>query len=135
MRDPKQLTRADILSAASNFKWNRKGMKWTVIVGNRELPARSLVLDAAGAPPNDPVNSHQAVEILERLGFETRYRKGPKDPEGESAGSGDPGTAESLLEMVSCVRERIPEQEWERIPSDLSKNLDHYLYGAEKTEK
>ena len=75
MRSPKELTRAEIVRAAIHFRWTRKGAKWTVIVGERELPARPLVLEAAGVPPNDPINSHQAVEILRRLGFETRYAK------------------------------------------------------------
>src|SRR6266436_9984209 len=73
MRSPKELTRAEIVRTANHFRWTRKGAKWTVIVGERELPARPLVLEAAGVPPNDPINSHQAVEILRRLGFETRY--------------------------------------------------------------
>jgi hypothetical protein len=47
--------------------------KWTVIVDGRELPARPLVLEAAGVPPNDPTNSHQAVAILKDQGFDIRY--------------------------------------------------------------
>src|SRR5216684_7427226 len=74
MGSPKELTRAEIIRAASNFRWTRKGMKWTVIVGDRELPARPLVLEAAGVPPNDPTNSHQAVEILRDFGFDIRYQ-------------------------------------------------------------
>jgi len=46
MRSPKELTRAEIVRAADNFRWTRKGAKWTVIVGERELPARPLVLEA-----------------------------------------------------------------------------------------
>src|SRR5256885_7455383 len=73
--NPKELTRSEFVRAADKFRWTRKGAKWTVIIGERELPARPLVLEAAGVPPNDPTNSHQAVEILRRLGFETRYVK------------------------------------------------------------
>ncbi len=29
----------------------------------------------------------------------------------------------------------IPEEEWEKVPKDLSINLDHYLYGAPKEEE
>ncbi len=47
--------------------------KWSVMVEGRELPARPLVLDAAGVPPNDPTNSHQAVAILKGQGFVVRY--------------------------------------------------------------
>ncbi len=121
MRSPKELTRAEIVRAASHFRWTRKGAKWTVIVGERELPARPLVLEAAGVPPNDPTNSHQAVEILRRLGFETRY------PSEKESGS--------ILEMVSDVTREVPEREWERVPADLSKNVDHYLYGSKRTDK
>ncbi len=67
------LTQADILRTASNFTYTKKMPKWTVIVNRREFPARPLVLDAAGVPPNDPTNSHQAIAKLKELGFDTRY--------------------------------------------------------------
>jgi len=112
-------------------------MKWTVIVGDRELPARPLVLEAAGVPPNDPTNSHQAVEILRRLGFETRYARehsemgtnDKEEPSEKMKGSS------SILEMVSAITREVPEHEWERVPADMSKNVDHYLYGSKKTDK
>ncbi len=137
MRSPKELTRAEIIRAASNFRWTRKGMKWTVIVGDRELPARPLVLEAAGVLPNDPTNSHQAVEILRRLGFETRYARehsemgtnDKEEPSEKMKGSS------SILEMVSAITREVPEHEWERVPADMSKNVDHYLYGSKKTDK
>lgn len=67
------LTREDILATANGFAWNRQLPKWTVIVEGKELPARPLVLCAAGVPPNDPTNSHQAVAILAERGFAVRY--------------------------------------------------------------
>lgn len=48
--------------------------KWSVMVEGRELPARPLILEAAGVPPNDPTNSHQAVAILKDRGFDVRYQ-------------------------------------------------------------
>jgi len=68
------LKREEIVAAARSFRWNRQMPKWSVIVEGRELPARPLVLDAAGVPPNDPTNSHQAVAILEERGFDVRYQ-------------------------------------------------------------
>lgn len=135
MRDPKELTREEILSTASQFRWTRKGMKWTVIVGNRELPARPLVLEAAGVPPNDPTNSHQAVEILRRLGFETRYSRDAREAQSRTEGPSEAGESQSILEMISAVTKEVPQEEWDRLPSDLSKNLDHYLYGSKKESK
>lgn len=137
MRSPKELTRAEIVRAADNFRWTRKGAKWTVIVGERELPARPLVLEAAGVPPNDPTNSHQAVEILRRLGFETRYTK--EQPEIRIDEKEEPpergGGLDSILEIVSAATREVPEDEWGRVPADLSINVDHYLYGSKKTGK
>jgi hypothetical protein len=137
MRNPKELTRAEVIRAASNFRWTRKGMKWTVIVGGKELPARPLVLEAAGVPPNDPTNSHQAVEILRRLGFETRYAR--EQPEISTKVEQDsPETATglgSILKIVSAATKEVPEDEWDRVPDDLSINVDHYLYGSKKTGK
>lgn len=71
------LTKLDIAKAARDFRWNRRMPKWTVIVDGRELPARPLVLQAAGVPPNDPTNSHQAVAILQDRGFDVRYEGKP----------------------------------------------------------
>ena len=71
------LTKQDITSVARSFQWNRQLPKWTVVVDGRELPARPLVLQAAGVPPNDPTNSHQAVAILQNQGFEVRYEGKP----------------------------------------------------------
>jgi hypothetical protein len=75
MANPKvaALTRKDIIQTAKTFKATRRMPKWTAIVEGKELPARPLVLDAAGVAPNDSTNSHQAVAILKDLGFETRY--------------------------------------------------------------
>lgn len=67
------LSEQDIRRAARTFQWNRQLPKWTVVVDRRELPARPLVLRAAGVAPNDPTNSHQAVAVLKNLGFDTRY--------------------------------------------------------------
>src|ERR1700682_1613520 len=115
MRSPKELTRAEIIRAASNFRWTRKGMKWTVIVGDRELPARPLVLEAAGVPPNDPTNSHQAVEILRRLGFETRYTKEQPemDPQEQEESLQVGKGLSSILEIVSGATKELPDCVWE----------------------
>ncbi len=71
------LTREDITAAAKTFRFDRQVPKWTVIVEGRELPARPLVLRAAGVFPNDPTNSHQAIAILREHGFEVRYQGTP----------------------------------------------------------
>jgi hypothetical protein len=67
------LTREDITAAAKRLRGTRPA-KWTAIIDGQELPARPLILEAAGVPPNDPTNSHQAVAILKDFGFDVRYQ-------------------------------------------------------------
>lgn len=133
----RRLTRADVLRAASGFTWMKKMPKWTVVVEGRELPARPLVLEAAGVRPNDPTNSHQAVAILENLGFETRYEDhGTKKDVGKPGEPSEQATdVPGLLETIARIRESIPEEAWEEVPRDLSINHDHYLYGSKKVEE
>lgn len=38
-------------------------------------------------------------------------------------------------ERVIELGARVPTEVWEKVPKDLSKNLDHYLYGAPKEEE
>jgi hypothetical protein len=81
------LTKNDITATARSFRWNRQLPKWSVIVEGRELPARPLILEAAGVPPNDPTNSHQAVAILKQQGFEIRYQgRSMQETGGEETG-------------------------------------------------
>lgn len=106
-------------------------------MNGRELPARPLVLEAAGVPPNDPINSHQAVAILRSLGFETRYspaetRETCNSKLAEAPES--PTNLDLLIQRIQEISSRVPDEAWEKIPRDLSKNLDHYLYGAKKTQ-
>jgi hypothetical protein len=42
---------------------------------------------------------------------------------------------ESFLKFVDDITNQIPQSEWEKLPSDLSKNLDYYLYGSPKIEE
>lgn len=44
-------------------------------------------------------------------------------------------TARPIWERVTEIGKRIPEDERRRMPTDASKNLDHYLYGVPKSEK
>jgi hypothetical protein len=91
------LTREDITAAARRLRASRPA-KWTVIVEGRELPARPLILEAAGVPPNDPTNSHQAVKILEDWGFDVRY-EGKATP-----GKGKQESQSAMEELIRSLR-------------------------------
>jgi len=42
------------------------------------------------------------------------------------------GTA-NLAESFANIATDVPCEDWESVPADLSKNLDHHLYGGQKT--
>lgn len=107
--------------------------KWTVLVEGQELPARPLVLYAAGVPPNDPTNSHQAVAILEKLGFQTRYQgNGSEHEHSANRAASQGGGLMAVAEIFEALANSVPRREWARVPRDLARNLDHYLYGGGK---
>ncbi len=91
------LTREDITAAAKRLRVSRPA-KWTVIVEGRELPARPLILEAAGVLPNDPTNSHQAIKILEDWGFDVRYEGKP------TPGNGKQESQAAMEELICRLR-------------------------------
>jgi len=108
------LTREDITAAARTFRFDRHLPKWTVIVEGQELPARPLVLRAAGVFPNDPTNSHQAIAILKGHGFEVRYQGNPIPPEDRKEASKP--SVEEIIHKLQGLFKGQPSmlEEWER---------------------
>lgn len=41
--------------------------------------------------------------------------------------------SESLPDVFAAIARDVAETDWAHVPSDLSKNLEHYLYGSKKT--
>jgi len=37
-----------------------------------------------------------------------------------------------IEDVITELAREVPKEEWEKVPSDLSQNLDHYLYGGPK---
>jgi hypothetical protein len=44
-------------------------------------------------------------------------------------------TAKPIWEIAEEIAATVPDSEWAKVPPDLSKNVDHYLYGAPKDEE
>ena len=38
-------------------------------------------------------------------------------------------SAPPIEDVLEELARKIPQEEWKRLPDDLSDNLDHYLYG------
>ena len=37
-----------------------------------------------------------------------------------------------IWEEIEQLSKQVPSEEWAKLPTDLSENIDHYLYGAPK---
>ena len=55
----------------------------------------------------------------------------PEEETGEPAAQKGKKPA-TLYELFEPIWASVPAEEWEKLPRDLSINLDHYLYGAPK---
>ena len=41
-------------------------------------------------------------------------------------------TARPIEEVLAEIAATVPDEEWDRLPPDLTDNLDHYIYGTPK---
>lgn len=46
-----------------------------------------------------------------------------------------PESRRPIWEVLIELGATVPDSEWAKVPTDLAKNLDHYLYGAPKQEE
>ena len=49
------------------------------------------------------------------------------DPVGETSFD---ATARPIEDVLEELAREVPEEDWNRLPADLTDNLDHYLYGT-----
>ena len=68
------------------------------------------------------VSIEDLVALLNDLDLRVAVTVGP-------AGHAD---GRSLLEKIATITASVPAEEWEKLPTDLAANHDHYLYGAPK---
>ena len=38
----------------------------------------------------------------------------------------------TIEEKISAIMADVPQEEWDRLPADLTDHLDHYIYGTPK---
>ena len=69
---------------------------------------------------------HSADEVV-REGLELLQER-----EKEASRPPSNGAAHFTAAFETIAKD-VPDTDWESIPADLSKNLDHYLYGGQKT--
>jgi len=67
------LSRAMVLMAAEDLKWNKELPKWTVLVEGKTLPLRPLARMVSHLAPHERVPTRKTVEMLKKLGFQVLY--------------------------------------------------------------
>lgn len=71
------------------------------------------------APTPGPALKPSLEEMVERT--EDRWEEEPHVPD-----------AEPIEDVLRRICKDIPQEEWDKLPDDLTDNLDHYLYGTPK---
>jgi hypothetical protein len=49
-----------------------------------------------------------------------------------SEGATEPASALPIEDELTAIWSDVSDQDWATLPADLSTNLDHYIYGAQK---
>src|SRR5512135_1038039 len=83
---------------------------------------------AAGRYPSEDA-------VLEDALVRMRQQEEPAqavEPGAESGGQVPAVAQKPLWEVIAEIARQVPDEEWAKIPSDASYQLDHYLYGAPK---
>lgn len=77
----------------------------------------------------EKVNSgrYRSADEVVRRGLTLLQKDEERAVSTQSSGFGD------LATMFGSIAGDVPDADWQRVPADLSKNLDHYLYGTQKT--
>jgi hypothetical protein len=77
-------------------------------------------------------------QVLDELQERLRAARGKKQPNGSEGQNGQPAEVRTSMEEdkpiweVFADTDDIPEEEWEKLPTDLATQHDHYIYGTPK---
>lgn len=72
--------------------------------------------------PVDPVELPDNCEV--ELQFQVRMNSIPTMQPADDARSS------CIEDKLAALAARVPNEDWERLPADLSDQLDHYVYGT-----
>jgi len=88
------------------------------ILLNPELEQRIAVKVQSGRYHSPAEVIEEGLDLLEARDFAPQTCAAPNEP--------------PIWETIADIGKNIPEEEWEGIPTDLARNLEHYLYGSPK---
>ena len=78
----------------------------------------------------------QRKEVVRRPSGPRRRPAGGAQPRPRGIAHGEkekvPRAAPAIEDVLASIAAEVPQEEWDRLPGDLTDNPDHYLYGAPK---
>lgn len=69
----------------------------------------------------------QQQEVLK---FVEKLEQGTSEVEAQSLA----GSPKTIWEEIERLSNQVSPEEWAKLPTDLSENIDHYLYGAPRNK-
>ena len=118
----------------------RDGGSFTILLDNRES-VQGVFTDEQETKITEALYQHKQIRLrivglgeFEPSGMLSRLVRidlFEMQPVGEIPFDPD---APPIWEVIAKIGESIPEEEWKKVPTDLSYNLDHYLYGSPKKD-
>ncbi|MGA3372782.1 MAG: type II toxin-antitoxin system ParD family antitoxin [Terracidiphilus sp.] len=91
------------------------------ILLNPELEQRIAVKVQSGRYRSPAEVIEEGLDLLEARDLAPQTSAAPNEP--------------PIWETIVKIGKKIPEEEWAGIPTDLARNLDHYLYGSPKASE
>ncbi len=81
-----------------------------------------------------PEKQRDMLEFAETLSEAEEIREVTTiwDKKGASEQNARSASRKTIWEIVRDIVEEVPEEEWAKLPTDGSVNVDHYLYGHKK---
>jgi hypothetical protein len=83
-----------------------------------------------GHVENGLIRLEGAVVLPE--GAEVRVEVAAPEPQGAQAEPQFELNEPTVEERIRAIVADVPQEEWDKLPADLSEHLDHYIYGTPK---
>ena len=88
--------------------------------------------------PLEPLELEEGKEVTLSISEPNTLKRQAIEPDGSGEDETRDGHEESvgvrLLKMAEKLRESVPPEAWDSLPTDGAKNYRHYLYGHPKVE-
>ncbi len=100
----------------------------------RELESKMATTATVARPSADPLLGSMAdhAELMDEIVEDTMRNRQQAAVTQPLAARPDTPKRKPLWERAAELRQSIPAEEWDKLPTDGARQLDHYIYGSPK---